>query len=304
MIHLLSPIRIDAAQEIATLRKSISLLEAHIFPNQRSHAAAPVSSSSFSLPKQESESADHVNVDNRDAIAILTNEGGGLYAGPTSAVTHLMVGPYVNTMCFPTSYLVMQSDTQEFDDRKLTHDHQDEFSSMQHEYDRDLVHRLPPIEVIDRLVNYYFEYCNWIYRHVNQPAFVKAWDRFKNGQSSDRIVLATVCVIMAVAIQYLPAQHPFLQSMSETNEELGYKYYDIMRTAMARHSLEARTYSMEFVELLLLRCHFQTLCKSDSEEIWKVTGEVVTVALAMGLHRDPEKWRMSREMAERRRWGW
>ncbi|KAJ3566969.1 hypothetical protein NP233_g6672 [Leucocoprinus birnbaumii] len=46
--------------------------------------------------------------------------------------------------------------------------------------------------------------------------------------------------------------------------------------------------------------------KNDSEEIWTIRGELVTIAMAMGLHRDPSKWRkrFDQTMAERRRWAW
>lgn len=176
--------------------------------------------------------------------------------------------------------------------------------TMAHEYDRDLIHLLPPIDVIDQLIDYYFEYCNWVYRHVNQASFTHAWSRFKEGRYPDRIVLATVCMIMSVSVQYLPEKHTLLENLPGTSEELGHRYYDVMRSALQRHSLEPRSYTLELVELHLIRCHFQTLCKTDSEEIWNVIGELKTIAIAMGLHRDPGMWKMTSEVAERRRWCW
>jgi hypothetical protein len=172
------------------------------------------------------------------------------------------------------------------------------------EYDRDLLALLPPLETIDGLVLHYFEYCNWIYRHVNEVAFKRNWERFKNGSSSDRIILATVSVIMAVAVHYLPTNHQLLESFTETVEEIGHRFYDVARTALKRRQAECRTYNIELVELLLIRCHFQTLSKKDSEEIWSVRGELITIGMAMGLHRDPGKFRMHRDVAERRRWAW
>lgn len=63
-------------------------------------------------------------------------------------------------------------------------------------------------------------------------------------------------------------------------------------------------YNLELVELLLVRSHYLTLLKDDSEEIWTAAGELVRIGTAMGLHRDPGKWRMHRDIAERRRWAW
>jgi len=174
-----------------------------------------------------------------------------------------------------------------------------------HEYDQDLIDLLPPFHIIDQLIEYYFNYCNWIYRYVNQRAFTKAWARFKAGEFPDRIVFATVCMIMAVAVQYLPPRHPLHGILAgETIEELGLKYHDVTLTVLKRHALEPRNYTLEYVELLLIRTHFQTMCKTDSEEIWSVRGKAVSLALALGLHRDPGRWKMSREVAERRRWTW
>lgn len=163
---------------------------------------------------------------------------------------------------------------------------------------------LPGIEVIDGLINYYFEYCNWIYRHINQPAFLQQWERYKGGASADRITLSTACVILAAATFYLPAQHQLLEGITETVEELGHKFYEASTMALQRRQNESKTYNLELVELILLRSHYLTLLKKDSEEIWAAAGEMVRIGTAMGLHRDPGKWRMHRDVAERRRWAW
>jgi len=61
---------------------------------------------------------------------------------------------------------------------------------------------------------------------------------------------------------------------------------------------------LELVECLLIRCHYLTLSKTDSEETWAVRAELVSMGLAMGLHRDPTRWRMSKEVAEGKRCAW
>ncbi|KAJ7873396.1 hypothetical protein B0H14DRAFT_2720565 [Mycena olivaceomarginata] len=214
--------RIDPAQEIARLRHSISLLEAYVFPTQRSYSAvrrgsevAPV------IPKKEMQ--------------------GGTYAGPTSVATHLPAD---------------SRGSEDSDSRQASQDrNNDDLSTgMSHEYDRDLLGMLPSIDIIDGLINYYFEYCNWIYRHVDQVSFLlHNWGRYKK--------------------RILPGPHRsrhghrLLEGCSETHEELGLKYFEV-------------------------------------EEIWHAKSEIVSIGTAMGLHRDPGKWRMHRDVAERRRWAW
>ena len=172
------------------------------------------------------------------------------------------------------------------------------------EYDRELLSLLPSLDVIDGLIAYYFDYCNWIYRHVNQPAFNTHWEKYKSGAKADRIVLSTACAMMAIATHYLPVQHHLLEKFQETHEEIGLKFFDVSTTSLQRRNAESRAYSLELVELMLVRAHFLTLSKTDSEEIWHVRGELITIGTAMGLHRDPGKWRMHRDVAERRRWAW
>lgn len=85
--------RIDPAQEIARLRHSISLLEAYVFPDRRSHVgqARRGSEASNLVPKKEAIDSD-VNDKNSAAPGMLASQmQGGLYAGPTSAATHLLM---------------------------------------------------------------------------------------------------------------------------------------------------------------------------------------------------------------------
>ncbi|KAJ8585470.1 hypothetical protein M405DRAFT_853651 [Rhizopogon salebrosus TDB-379] len=154
--------------------------------------------------------------------------------------------------------------------------------------DQDFLELLPALETIDALVVYYFEYCNWINRH--------------SGSSPDRVFLATVCMIMAIAVHYLPDRDPLIAHLADSHEGTGKTI--LRRHALDRHCAESRTYTLELVECLLIRCHYLTLNKTDSEEIWAICAELVSMGIALGLHRDPNRWKMSKEVAERKRWAW
>ncbi|KAG1863671.1 hypothetical protein F4604DRAFT_1586908 [Suillus subluteus] len=287
--------RVDPMQEITRLKHSVSLLETFIIANHRNlpfkRPLDPPSSGPPSPLKKEPQDSDTVDRDN--APGMIGSQGhGGFYAGTTSVVTHLTM-----------------NESRASDDPMDRHPSQeglvtDEIAASTHEYDRDLLEVLPALETIDALVIYYFEYCNWIYRHVNQSAFTSAWSRFKSGSSPDRVVLATVCMIMAIAVHYLPPRDPLIAHLADNHEELGKRFYDVMRTALDRHRAESRTYTLELVECLLIRSHYLNLSKTDSEEIWAIRAELVSMGLAMGLHRDPSRWRMHKELAERKRWAW
>jgi hypothetical protein len=169
--------------------------------------------------------------------------------------------------------------------------------------DYDLLKELPHTSVIDNFVNFYFENCNWVCRHLNYRAFMAAWSRYKTGARADRIMIGTVFIIMAVTFHYLPAGHELLLSLPPDVDELETRFYNLMRLALQRSQAESRVYTLELVELLLSWCHYLSLSKANNEELWHVKGELVNIATAMGLHRDPGK-EMSLEVAERRRWAW
>lgn len=177
-------------------------------------------------------------------------------------------------------------------------------------YDEDLIHDLPTLHAIDGFIDYYFEYCNWIYRHVNKQAFMRNWARFKAGDGGNRIVLATVCILILLARRYLPAGHVLHTALPNLGDELEPRYYDIMRDALQRHSRDLRRdgrgkgYTLDLIELLLVRSHYLTFAKEDPEETWSVKGELMDIGTAMGLHKDPGDNRFSRDEAERRRWAW
>ncbi|KAI0079750.1 hypothetical protein K474DRAFT_565198 [Panus rudis PR-1116 ss-1] len=266
-----------------------------------------------------------------NAPGMLGHQGvGGYYSGPTSAVSHLVSVCEVFSCCTRNECKHHQvSERDENDpiepsptlyDRMVSEGAAGETSiagssspispSTRATYDEDIIALLPPIYTVDGLLEYYFEYCNWIYRHVNQSAFLAGWERFKSGVDGNRIILAIVCILIALTVRYLPPGHSLLASLTGTCEEIGRKYYDAMLEALNRyhHTLRreghGKGYTLDLVELLLVRCHYLTFAKEDPEETWSVRGELVSMGTAMGLHRDPGHTRFSRPVAERRRWAW
>lgn len=124
------------------------------------------------------------------------------------------------------------------------------------------------------------------------------------------MILATVCILILLAVRYLPKGHPLLASLPGSTEELATKYYGVMREALERHQRDLRKdgmgkgYSLDLIELLLVRSHYLTFAKEDPEETWAIKGELINIGTAMGLHKDPGETRFSRFESERRRWAW
>ncbi|GBE79222.1 hypothetical protein SCP_0204190 [Sparassis crispa] len=307
---------VDPALELSRIRQSLNLIESHIYHNP---AHRPVSAAA-SLPilpvltpasyRQPPSIADDTQgmplktaatAESTSTPGMLgLQDSGGLYAGPTNPASLITTSDREDSKS--------QSPAPSLAGPSSQAGVMDGFSATSVAYDSDLVQLLPPVETIDGLVEYYFEYCNWVYHHVNEATFRAAWGRFKTGQCGDRVVLATACTLIALTVRYLPAGHALFHALPGTCEEIGEKYYGLMRTALQRYRDDAkglvRTYTIELIELLLLRTHYLSFAQEDPEEPWSVRGELMSIATAIGLHRDPGKSRFDGAEAERRRWAW
>ncbi|KZT74053.1 hypothetical protein DAEQUDRAFT_720917 [Daedalea quercina L-15889] len=173
-------------------------------------------------------------------------------------------------------------------------------------HDADLVAQLPNENTVEYLINHYFEYCNWIYRFVHEPTIRDAWRRFRNKQPMSRVELATVCVVIAITIRYLPLDHALFRTLRGGAIELGNTYFKVSCDLLERHreiTPTHRTYTLELVELVLAQTHYLIFSEKRREEVWILCGELLTITTAMGLHRDPQNV-FPFEVAERRRWAW
>ena len=132
-------------------------------------------------------------------------------------------------------------------------------------------------------LDYYFDYCSWTFKHIDRVAFAARWQEYKVSPSStySRLLLAMEAIICAIAIHYLPPQHELAKSLdlflsgdelgrrgslsrelrndrsglltSSRSDELGVRWYNVCRAALAREQAERRTYSLDVVETLLAR---------------------------------------------------
>lgn len=79
--------RIDPAQELARIRNSLSLVEAYIYPHQRTSFSRRAADSINTVTTKK-EVLDPDSKSSPPAF-IGTQTAGGFYAGPTSAATHI-----------------------------------------------------------------------------------------------------------------------------------------------------------------------------------------------------------------------
>ncbi|KAI9450500.1 hypothetical protein BJY52DRAFT_1191779 [Lactarius psammicola] len=153
-----------------------------------------------------------------------------------------------------------------------------------YEQDHDLVRLMPPLAVIDALLDHYFEYCTWLYRPIDAVAFMRRWSNY------NRI--------------HLPDGHSISPGQPPVRPELGTRCYNIALMLMERHGPSTPGRDLDRIELLVARAYYLTLVTVDSEELWLLRAELVAVGTAFGLHRDPGAWSLPNNTAERRRMAW
>ena len=207
------------------MRQALATLEAYVI---RSASSSRRTETSASSPKDRHIHSKHEYASNdrlkqepdADAMAVpgmLAERGrGGFYAGPTSTATLL----------YSLKSATDARDGGDEGERASTSgsnpdtDADDAPTDVARGFDDDLLAQLPAIHVIDGLVDYYLNFCNWMYRHVYPPTFTASWTRFKDCASADRLVLATLAVVMAVAVRYLPEQHSLLSALPAGSREV------------------------------------------------------------------------------------
>lgn len=169
----------------------------------------------------------------------------------------------------------------------------------------DLLAKLPDVSIVDGLLKHYFENCTWLNRPLHQRSLQTAWTRFKVSTCTDHLTVSILFVVLAISLHYLPKSHPLTAQLNGGIGSLCEEFYQNSTIALERERTNGpKVPTMELVELHLSRAVYLSISKIDCEEIWTIRGEVMSIALSLGLHRDPGKWRLSQEQIERRRWAW
>ncbi|KAH9950111.1 fungal-specific transcription factor domain-containing protein [Amylocystis lapponica] len=313
---------INPALELSRIRQSLTLLESHIIQHDNAFGAGkPPGTASTGQTSSTSEAlsshrklteqfltyeATVVSATPARTPGILGHRGPwGLYSGPTSLAAQF----------------ISDDDKSEYSDDSPSHSDADppeylckdshiSSNGAASQVDLDLLALLPSIQTIDRLMQYYFENCNWIYTLVDEASFLASWSRFKSGQCGDRVILCTVVMIVGLTFLYLPDDHELRADFTVTctATELCEQYYVVVRTALRRLQDEAGNltsiYTVEMVQLLLIKLHYMTFARDDPEEAWSLHGILLNIATAMGMHRDPCTLGHTPSMVGRRRWLW
>ncbi|CAE6455748.1 unnamed protein product [Rhizoctonia solani] len=300
----------DPYAEIARMRQSLAALESlltrhGISPqgNSRSSSTRPtypnhtgIDANGRNTPSQvgSTPSPDGLITDSTAYPAMEV----GMYVGPTSAASPLL------------SFRHMLQPNGVFEGGTVpTETSPDESGaascSLDVQQNLDLLAKLPDVSIVDSLLRHYFENCTWLNKHLNEPSLQTSWTRFKVSTCTDQLTVSILFAVLAISLLYLPKGHPLITQLGGNVNMLSEEYFQNCSVALDRHRATGpKVPTMELVELHLLRASYLSISKVDCEEIWTIKGEVMSIALSLGLHRDPGKWKLSKEQIERRRWAW
>lgn len=298
----------DPHAEIARMRQSLAALEAHLarsgipphtqppHNSARSNTAEETNGHTPSQisPTPTNEGLAPMESTNSTAPAIEV----GMYVGPTSAASPLLSFRYMSQPNGVFEGGTVPTETSPDESGSAS-------CSLDVQRNLDLLAKLPDVPIVDGLLKHYFENCTWLNRHLNQRSLQTAWTRFKVSTCTDHLTVSILFVVLAISLHYLPKSHSLAAQLNGGTVSLCEEYYQNSTIALERERANgSKVPTMELVELHLLRACYLSISKVDCEEIWTIRGEVMSIALSLGLHRDPGKWRLSQEQIERRRWAW
>ncbi|KAI0032018.1 hypothetical protein K488DRAFT_70982 [Vararia minispora EC-137] len=179
-------------------------------------------------------------------------------------------------------------------------------ATMYPEYQADklLMTRLPPIDVIDPMLEFYFENCVWATCGAHASTFLSSWAEYKSGERPHHVIFVTLCEILAIAARHLPSSHSLIAELAPSNLELSKRCHETAVMADSdRRLVHPSFYDVELVECLLVRYHYAQMSGVDHEGLWAIICTATKVAMSLGLHEDPGE-SMDIATAERRRWAW
>ncbi|KAF8335413.1 uncharacterized protein EI90DRAFT_3048299 [Cantharellus anzutake] len=270
---------VDVRTEVGRIRKSLAILES-LVPREGSFSAF-LSSSSFqgillSLMKQY------------DLTPTRPKEG-GLYLGPTAPCSAVL------TLRSDETGSPVQSETLAASAiRALRSPHAN--ADIRSEIPTDFVYTTS-------LITFFFTRTSPC-PPIDHNAFSEAWARARGSDYTDHLVMATLFLMLAVAVYYLPPRDPLLARLPAPPNVVANRWYNASLIAANRYKKFKNPPDLDWIEMLLLKAQFLSISGADHEEIWGVKCEIGSAALAMALHRDPGAWKMDLEEIQRRRWVW
>ncbi|EJD53601.1 hypothetical protein AURDEDRAFT_110415 [Auricularia subglabra TFB-10046 SS5] len=167
----------------------------------------------------------------------------------------------------------------------------------------ELAQELPPEQLSDVLVQYYFTYINFTRYPLYEPDFRTAYESIRRQwprvQASDVRFLPLLFVVLAIAVRLAPER---IAGDARERKLTSLRYYWSARRSMLI-AAAVQTDCVELVLAQLLSARF-LIFERRITECWSQLGAAVKTAQALSLHRDPAKSMMTPFQVEYHRRIW
>ncbi|KZW04224.1 hypothetical protein EXIGLDRAFT_828140 [Exidia glandulosa HHB12029] len=156
----------------------------------------------------------------------------------------------------------------------------------------EIAQELPPEQLSDVLVQYYFKYINYTRYPIHEPDFRSAYESIRRQwprvQASDVRFLPLLFVVLATAVRLAPER---IAGDARERKLTSLRYYWSARRSMLI-AAAVQTDCVELVLAQLLSARF-LIFERRITECWSQLGAAVKTAQALSLHRDPAKTKMT-----------
>ncbi|OCK80873.1 hypothetical protein K432DRAFT_442833 [Lepidopterella palustris CBS 459.81] len=145
---------------------------------------------------------------------------------------------------------------------------------------------IPDKSAVDELVSLYFQHFETTYRILHIPSFWKGYRSFwKDPSKSPPGVVVTILLVMAAARCLSSEKETSFIGDSSSGRHTAMKWIEAAEAWLHRHSQKHLTLEYFQVQCLALLAK-QVNCIKVKQE-WVQAGELVRLAMASGMHRDP-----------------
>jgi hypothetical protein len=162
-----------------------------------------------------------------------------------------------------------------------------ELGARTHGADEEIFAALPDKSVIDVQAAIYFQNCETTYRILHEPSFWKDYHNFweQSPNNNDRVGFAVVLVLIFTITKCLSPKDDIFIGDTTADRQAASDLIDICEAWNARQPRKRLTLLFFQLQCLLLLAKRVNCVKLKQD--WVSSGDLIRLALASGMHRDP-----------------
>jgi hypothetical protein len=183
------------------------------------------------------------------------------------------------------SIMRIRTDFKTFRDRRKAYMKQ--LGARTHGTDEEVFEAVPDRSQVDALAVQYFQKCETTYRVLHEPSFWKEYQEYWHDQPKDpaRAGFAVILVLIVAFSKCLSPKDDHFVGDTTVDRQAASNLIDICDTWIRRQPRKRLT--LQFFQLQCLSLLAKRVNCVSLKQDWLASGDLVRLALASGLHRDP-----------------